>query len=1082
MKRKLTMMLMCMMMAVTALAQSAISGTVISAQDGEPVIGAAVKVKGASQGVVTNIDGKFTINVEAGKTLVVSYVGMQTKEATAKNGMTVTLAADDKLLDEVVVTALGISREKKSLGYAVQDVKSDKLTQASQQNVANALQGKVSGVQITQAGGAVGASQRIIIRGNSSFNSNDPLIVIDGVPMDGGSSNSKTYGSDENGILDTGSGLSDINPEDIENISILKGGSAALYGMRAGNGVILITTKKGKSNNGKLKINYDGSITFDQVYNLPKLQNKYGQGYGGSEYDYNYGGYYENNEFVPFKSVYSSYAEFAENEGYYFVDGAGSGVNDGDDESWGPRLDIGLKLPQYNSPVDANGNRIATPWVSNSSNIEDFFETGVSHSHNLAISNSSDKGNYRFALGYRNQEGVVPNTDQTRYNVALSGSYNFNKYISVDANLQYNRTHSDNLMATGYSSSNPLQSIMQWFGRQVDMKDLKDKWDTKDVDGNYYNWINAFHVNPYFNLYNNTNEYGRDRLIGKGSLWVKPTDWLKFEGRAGYDYYNSDTFQKCLYSSDCPNGWFNEVVDSRRELNLDFIAYFDKTFGDININALAGANYRDMTWKMNSMGANKSYGLTVPGLYTMGNVIGTPKTDMDHSHIRSNSVYANASLGWKNQVYLEASARNDWSSTIKDSFFYPSVSLSWVPTETFAELKSDAMSYLKIRANLANIGNATTAYRTNYYMESVGTTINNAAQYWRGNTLRNPDLKPEAISTQEIGLEAALWKNRIRLDLAYYHKETTDQIMTVQMPSSTGYYYKLINAGKVTNSGVELSLSADIFKNEKGFSWTSTLNWSKDKSKIKELTDGVDTYTIHTDWSVYNYAKVGESWGSLYGVGFAYDKEGRVVINKNGLPVLTADSKKIGDVTPDWLAGWSNEFTYKDFSFGFLLDYRKGGDFFSVTQMFGSQTGILDFTAAGDVRENGLIIGQDVLTDKVCVKEDGTPNDIRINAYNWFSSYYDNKELDVCDGSYLKLREMHLTYALPKAFLRSTKVISDAKVSFIASNLAILWLSSKNQSKIDPESTIGADNASVGFESNSCPPTRSYGVKLSLTF
>lgn len=1072
MKRKLTMMLLCMMMAVTALAQSAISGTVVSAQDGEPVIGAAIKVKGSSLGVVTNIDGKFSINVEAGKTLVVSYVGMQTKEAIAKNGMQVVLASDDKVLDEVVVTALGISREKKSLGYAVQDVKADKLNQTSQQNVANALQGKVSGVQITQAGGAVGASQRIIIRGNSSFNSNEPLIVVDGVPMDGGSSSSKTYGSDDHGILDTGSGLNDINPEDIENISILKGGSAALYGMRAGNGVILITTKKGKNKDGKMKINYDGALTFDQVYNLPKLQNKYGQGYGGSEYDYKTWG----------KDDYSSYAEFAENEGYFWVDGAGSGVNDGDDESWGPRLDIGLMLPQFNSPLDANGERIPTPWVSHPNNINDFFETGISHSHNLAITNSNDKGNYRFALGYRNQEGVVPNTDQTRYNVAFSGAYNFNKYISVDASLQYNRTHSDNLMATGYSSSNPLQSIMQWFGRQVNMKDLKDNWDKIDADGNYYNWINAFHVNPYFNLYNNTNEFGRDRLLGKGSLWIKPTDWLKFEGRAGYDYYNSNTFQKCLYSTDCPNGWFNELNDSRREINLDFIAYFDKTIGDININALAGANYSDMTWQKSSMGANASYGLTVPGLYTMGNVIGTPKTDMDHSHIRSNSVYANASFGWKNQVYLEASARNDWSSTIKDSFFYPSVSLSWVPTETFENLKSDVMSYLKIRTNLASIGNATSAYRTNFYMQSVGTTINNAAQYWRGNTLLNPDLKPEAISTKEIGIEAAFWKNRIRFDLAYYHKQTTDQIMTVQMPSSTGYYYKMINAGKVTNSGVELSISGDIIKNANGFSWTSSINWSKDKSKIVELTDGVDTYTIHSDWSVYNYAKVGESWGSLYGVGFDYDDQGRVVIGDDGLPIVTANSKKIGDVTPDWIAGWSNEFTYKNLSFGFLLDYRKGGDFFSVTQMFGAETGILDFTAAGDIRENGLIVGKDVLTDKVCIKEDGSANDIRINAYDWFDSYYSNHELDICDGSYLKLREMHLTYNFPKSLLRSTKVISDAKVSFIANNLAILWLSSKNQSKIDPESTMGADNTSVGFESNACPPTRSYGLKLSLTF
>lgn len=1058
------------MMVVTAFAQTTIRGTVVSAIDGDPIIGATIKVKDSSVGSITDVDGKFSINVEAGKTLVVSYIGMQTKQAVAKDGMQVVLVYDDKILDEVVVTALGISREKKSLGYAVQDVNADKLNQTSQQNVANALQGKVSGVQITQAGGAVGASQRIIIRGNSSFNSNDPLIVVDGVPMDGGSSG--TVGADGHGILDTGSGLNDINPEDIENISILKGGSAALYGMRAGNGVILITTKKGKNQDGKLKVTYDGALTFDHVYNLPKYQNKYGQGWGGSEYDYKTWG----------KDYYNSYAEFAANEGYSYVDGTGLGVNDADDESWGPRLDIGLMLPQYNSPLDANGERIPTPWVSHPNNVKDFFETGVSHSHNIAISNSSDKGNYRLSFGYRNQTGVVPNTDQSRYNIAFSGSYNYNKYISVDASLQYNRTHSDNLMTTGYNSNNPLQSIMMWFGRQVDVNDLKANWQKQDADGNYYNWMTAFHVSPYFNLNKNTNEYGRDRLLGKGSLWIKPTEWLKFEGRVGYDYYNSDTFQKALFTPDCPNGWFNKMNDSRREINLDFIAYFDKTIGDFNINALAGANYRDMTWQMSSIGANPSYGLTVPGLYTIGNVVGTPKTDMDHTHIRSNSVYANVSFGWKNQVYLEASARNDWSSTIKESFFYPSVSLSWIPTETFQSLKSDVMSYLKIRTNLASIGNATTAYRTNYYSESVGTTINGAAQYWRGNTLLNPDLKPESITTKEIGIEAAFLKNRIRLDLAYYHKTTTNQIMTVQMPTTTGYDYKMINAGKVTNRGVELSLSADIIKNANGFSWTSTLNWSKDKSKIVELAPGVDTYTIHYDWNVYNYAKVGESWGSLYSVGFDYDDQGCVVVDESGLPLLTQDSKKIGDVTPNWLAGWSNEFSYKNLSFGFLLDYRKGGDFFSVSQMFGAETGILDFTAASDIRENGLIVGKDVLTDKVCVKQDGTPNDIRINAYDWFETYYSNHELDICDGSFLKLRELHLTYNFPKSLLSPLKVISSAKVSFIANNVAILWLSSRNQTKIDPESTLGADNTSVGFESNSCPPTRSYGLKLSLTF
>lgn len=291
----------------------------------------------------------------------------------------------------------------------------------------------------------------------------------------------------------------------------------------------------------------------------------------------------------------------------------------------------------------------------------------------------------------------------------------------------------------------------------------------------------------------------------------------------------------------------------------------------------------------------------------------------------------------------------------------------------------------------------------------------------------------------------------------------------------------MINAGKVTNKGAELTLSADILKNANGFNWISTLNWSKDKSKVVELADGLDTYTINSSWSVYNYAKVGESWGSLYGTGFKTDDQGRVIIGTNGLPT-TVSGKKIGDVTPDWLAGWSNEFSYKNLSFGFLLDYRKGGDFFSVTQMFTTYTGLLDYTAAGNIRETGVVVGQDVLKDKVCVTADGSVNNTRISADKWFYSYYSNKELDVVDGLYLKLREVHLTYTFPKSFLSRVQFIEDAKLSFVSSNVAILWLSSSNQAKIDPESSLGAGNSSVGFESNSCPPTRSMGVKFNLTF
>ena len=1091
--RRLTFLLTCLFLAsvclVNAQSKSA-SGKVFSADDGQPVIGATIKVKGTSRGTITNVDGEFKISLSGNeKTLVISYVGMNTVEVEGKSDLVIKLQSNSSQLEEVVVTALGISRDKKSLGYAVQDVKSDALNQASQLNIANSLQGKVSGVQITQAGGAVGASQRIIIRGNSSFNSNDPLIVIDGVPMDG--SAGSQYGSDGKGILDTGSGLNDINPNDIENIAVLKGGSAALYGMRAGNGVILITTKKGKTNGGKMKINYDGSFTVDNIYHLPNYQNKYGQGFQGSEYYYNA---YKNSGDVPAGTSYQDYAtgnytgSSDIGAGFKYVDGTGSGFNDGDDESWGPRLDIGLKIPQYNSPI-VNGVRQATDWVSHPNNIKNFFQTGFSESHDLAFSNSSDKGSYRASIGYRDQKGTVPNTDQKRYNIALTGLYNFNKYISSDFSLNYNNVKSDNLMATGYSSSNPLQSIFQWFGRQVDMKDLKANYTQIDpVTGNPYNWIQAFHVNPYYNLYNNTNSYDRDRVITKGSIFVKPTDWLKFEGRFGYDFYYDKTFQKTLYSTDDPKGWFRQTLEDRHELNSDFIAYFDKKFGDFSVNALAGANYRDMTWSQSAEGATESNGLTIPGLYTMANVVGSPYTSIDHSHIRSNSVYANASVGYANQVYLEASARNDWSSTIVKSFFYPSVSLSWIPTETFKSLRSDVLSYLKVRANIAQIGNATTAYKTGLYYVSptseatpTSSTINGVSQYYMSKTLANPNLKPESINTKEIGIEAAFLKNRIHLDLALYNKTTSDQIMTVEVPVSTGYRYSLINAGKVTNKGLELTVSGDIIKNANGFNWTTTLNWSKDKSKVVSLAEGLDTYTINSDWSVYNYAKVGESWGSLYGTGFKTDAQGRVIIGSNGLPT-TVSGKKIGNVTPDWLAGWSNEFSYKNLSFGFLLDFRKGGDFFSETQMFTTYTGLLDYTAAGNIRETGVVVGKDVLTNKTAVLADGTPNTKVISADKWFYSYYSNKELDIADGSYLKLREIHLTYSLPKSFISRIKFIEDAKVSLISSNVAILWLSGNNQAKIDPESSMGSGNTSVGFESNSVPPTRSIGIKFNLTF
>ena len=450
--------------------KGAIKGKVMSSEDGQPIPGVAVVYDGTTVGVISDSQGAFVLPAEpAGATNVVfTCIGYTTKVVPVGSVSIVFMDPDVQFLDEVVVTALGLERQKKSLGYAVQDVKAEALTQGSNLNVANALQGKLAGVQITQAGGAVGASQRILIRGNSSFNGNEPLIVIDGIPMN--NSAGGMYGGDEGGWLDTGSGINDINPEDIESVSVLKGGSAAIYGMRAGNGVILITTKKGSSVTNKMKVSYDGSFTVDRIFGLPRFQNLYGQGYQGHEYAYKNGGYKDDNDvWHDWVDVYSTYADYAVNEGYFYVDGQGSGANDNDDESWGPRLDSGLMIPQYNSPI-VGGVRQATPWVSHPNNIKDFFQTGFSHSHTVSITNSSDRGSFRASIGYRGQEGTVPNTDIRHINANLASSFNFSSFFSADMSLYFNNTHSGNLMATGYSSDNPLQSIMQWFGRQVDMQ------------------------------------------------------------------------------------------------------------------------------------------------------------------------------------------------------------------------------------------------------------------------------------------------------------------------------------------------------------------------------------------------------------------------------------------------------------------------------------------------------------------------------------------------------------------------------------------------------------------------------------
>jgi TonB-linked SusC/RagA family outer membrane protein len=1098
MKKLFLLMILSVFISVSALlAQTkVITGTVTSSIAGEgPIPGVTVQVKGTTIGAVSDANGKYSINVpQDATTLVFSYIGMKSQEVAIAGRSTIdgVMESDIKGLDEVVVTALGISREKKALGYAVQDVKSEELTRAAQSNVLASLNGKIAGLQVNQAGGQIGASSRVVIRGNSSLGDNQPLIVVDGIPV----SNSSLRQNN----VDFGAGLYDINPDDIESITVLKGGSAALYGMRAGHGVILITTKSGSGQRSGLTVSYDGNFNVDQVYSLQKMQNKYGQGYLGDEWIWK--------DAVDNDGYTGSYADFAAGGydpgyGFSYVDGLGNGVNDGVDESWGPRLDAGLKLTQYNSPRNADGDLIATDWVSHPNNIKSLYQNGYTTSHNLAFAANSDKATTRVSVGYRNQKGVLPNTDLSRYTINFNTLIKLGKLFDYDLSANYTRSESDNLPITEYNASNPMQSMGQWFGRQIDMADLKAHWTETLANGYPYNWNSNYHNNPYWSLNKNTNSMDKNRLFGKTSIYFKPTSFIKVEGRLGVDYYNTKTMPVITYKSNemqagtgaWDGGKFDLFDIKNYELNADLIATLNKKVGDFDLGALAGANYRDLKYENSRIGASQ---LTVPDLFTIANVKGSAVNEMDHSWIRSNSVYASASVGYKAMVYLEGSARQDWTSTIADPFFYPSVSLSWLPTETF-HINTPILNYLKIRGGWAKVGSATSAYRTDPYFSASTYTVFGVTQYSQTTEFPPTGLRPEQVITKELGIESRLFNNRLAFDISLYDKTTTDQILPVAVSKATGYNSMLINAGEINNKGIELQLRGSVFQKSDGFNWDITLNWSKDKSEIVDLyTDPVTkqplaSYYIGSQWSTYVQARPGEPWGVIVGTGMVRrESDNAIIVNANGFPRLKSNMI-LGNVNPDWLAGIRNEFSYKAVSFGFLVDFRKGGDIFSVSQMFGAYSGLLGFTADGEIRRDGLVLGKDFLADEKVVKIvtlDGTDvqksvfadNDVRIGAQDFFESFYSNRELAIYDGSYIKLREFHLSYTLPQKFFSSINLIKSGTVSLVGSNVAILWRHKSNISGIDPETTVTAGNDGVGLESTSYPPSRSMGVKLNFTF
>jgi len=767
--------------SVSLFGQSATLKGKITDETGAPIPGATIKFKDKESGTISLDDGSFTLQSPGKGVLSITAVGFIAKEVniTSQQSIEVSLVKSTKQLEEVVVTALGVTRQKKALGYAIQEVNGSELTKSNEQNVLNSLSGKVAGVQVTAASGAVGASSRIVLRGNNSFSNNQPLFVVDGVPV---SNTSTALGS--GGAVDYGNAIAELDPNNIASVSVLKGANAAaLYGYQAGNGVILITTKNGKGAR-KFSITYTGGVSFEQMYILPKYQNLYGQGFYGDEYSWKL-------------ANSGTYQQWAESTGFSFLDGLGNGVNDGTDESWGPRLDAGLKIKQYNSPLDAGGNRIATPWVSHPDNVKDFFQTGYTIDNSVALSTSTDKGNTRLSLSHQKQVGTVPNLNQKRYTIQLNSTQNFTDRLKASTLVNYVRTDNDNLVGQGYNNFNPMQSIGGWFGRQVDMKDLKANYNSSLDNGFPYNWNNNFHDNPFFNLYNNTHARVKDRVFGNVALSYKAHQWATVMIRLGGDFSSETRKEITMNKSNVTltsmanktwgGGRFTQRSFNNYSLNADLIISGGGSITkDVTLNYTAGANYLDNRLTTTTLGANE---LTVPNLFTISNTKGTPTTGMSESEGRSNGVFGQASIGYKDFLYLDLTARNDWNSSLPKgnwSYFYPSASLSWIFTNTL-RIDPNILNYGKIRTSWAKVGNGTSPYQLAATYAANATGFNGVSLYSIATTLPPINLLPESAESIEVGTELQFAKGRFGLDATYYSKTTTNQIMRVNLSGSSGY-------------------------------------------------------------------------------------------------------------------------------------------------------------------------------------------------------------------------------------------------------------------------------------------------------
>lgn len=1009
-----------------------------------PVIGASVVEKGTSNGVVTDLNGKFSLNVKPGATLIISFVGYKQQEVKAGNvPLNIVLEEDSKMLGEVVVTALGIKRERKALGYGVAEVQGEALTKAKETNVINSMAGRVPGLVVTQTAGGASGSSRVILRGSTEMTGNNqPLYVIDGVPLDNTNFGSAgTYGG-----FDLGDGISSVNPDDIESMSVLKGPAAsALYGSRASHGVILITTKK--ANKDKISVEYNGTMTFDtQLAKWDDVQQIYGMGSNGT---------------YPINAV--------------------SNTN----MSWGAKAD-GTNMLKYFDGVER-------PYLIVPDNTSQFFRTGFTATNSAIIGVNNGKTGIRFTYTDMRNKDIVPKTHMSRDIFNLRANTTAGKF-DLDFSANYTREDVKNRPALGDSKSNIGKNLMT-LATTYDQEWLKTY---QDANGEYSNWngMDPYNVNPYWDVYKNSNNSKKDQFRFNGKVVWNITQHLKIQGTAGAEL-NWFTFEdyKAPTTPGYESGYLQNNNFRNRMYNFELLALYNNSWGDFDFNATLGGNLYKVNNQTIVTTAKDMKIRDVVALMSFNEVSVEP-----YSYRKQiNSVYGAVNLGWKHMLYFDATLRGDQSSTLPISnnmYIYPSFSGSFV----FSELLKlgDKLPYGKVRMSWAQVGSDTDPYQLGLvYTKSKFAYPGYTIGYISNGTIPNKDLKPTKTNSFEMGLELKFLKNRIGLDFTYYSQLSKNQIMGMASSSTSGYGYRLINAGEIENKGVEIALNTRPIQT-KDFSWDLNFNFSKNSNKVKKLVDDMDMFELEkATWlDVQVAAKVGENFGSIVGPDFQRNENGDILIDPStGLPMYDKSNHVLGNASWDWTGGVYTNFSYKNISLSAVFDVKVGADLYSMSARAAHETGKSMATlegreawykseearqAAGYAKDSpDWIPTGGFIAPGVIDNGDGTyrENDIVINPEKyWMSVCRNAPSMFIYDNSYVKCREITLSYTLPKAWLKN--VVDGLTISFVARNPFIVW---KNIPNIDPDSNYN-NTTGMGMEYGSLPSRKSYGFNVNVKF